>query len=77
MRALVTNTPLKAPAAKPQIKQQKKASTMFPVPTNKAENTKPENAITSGKERSISPAIITQVKPKLIIAYKGRVDMRE
>jgi hypothetical protein len=49
---------------------------MFPVPVKILVKTNPPKPIIDGKERSISPATITGVRAKAIIAVKGIEDIK-
>jgi len=44
---------------------------------NVTENMNPENAMIAGKERSISPAVTTNVNPNAIMSEKGIVERKD
>jgi len=68
--------PLKNPIAIPTMIPQTMARMMFLVARKTSEKMYPENAMIAGKERSISPAVMTKVSPRAMMRVKGTVDKK-
>ena len=67
-------TPLRKPTSRPLASAATTASQPSSYSLNSTAKTKPENAITDGKDRSISPAPMTKVSPTASSTSGGRVD---
>jgi hypothetical protein len=72
-----TISPFTMPAIIPTRSASTSAISAFPVERNREEKVNPEIAMTDGNDRSMSPEMITRVRPSAMIAAKGIVDMKD
>ena len=68
--------PLRKPTSRPLASAATTASQPSSYSLNSTAKTKPENAITEGKDRSISPAPMTKVSPTASSTSGGRVERK-
>ena len=68
--------PLTTPTSRPLASAATTASQPSSYSLNRTAKTKPENAITDGKDRSISPAPMTKVRPTASRTRGGRVERK-
>ena len=74
MPILATSTPLMKPTRTPEASAATTAIQPRSYSLNRTAKTKPEKAMIEGKERSISPAPMTKVRPVASRISGGRVD---